>query len=196
MCARLLADMFAVKHHIYYLAEEEQKRMEAIWHIRRKAVSIYCMLLLCIALVQGMFNSLCNPADFCDGHEFDNYKDFAAFMEQEGALSEESSFSSIEEMDDLEDNTYGETHKETLQAEDGTILCEYTLNNMDVVEVSYGREEDNYLPITVYTHTDLYNGSWVKNWINLGFVFLYIIEIVVAAIVYFKKISAVKQGGK
>lgn len=191
------ANEYAVKHHIYWRSEAEQVRMTYVWRIRRKTVAIVCLIFMVLLLAQVAFNSIFESADFCEGHKFDNYTEFAAFMAMESAESDinrDNAYVDVEvavEGEEEEEKGEDDFDLEQLISKDGTILCEYVFNNMDVVEIRYGEEENGYLPIEVYTEQDLASGIAVMDWINAAFILVYIAELVAAIGIYRRKISSI-----
>ena len=79
-------------------------------------------------------------------------------------------------------------HKEQLCDKDGNVLCEFEERNQSIYMVKYGKEENGYLPITVYTRTEMSFALHImNNVVNPICAMVYVIEIVGGFYCYFKK---------
>lgn len=76
---------------------------------------------------------------------------------------------------------------EQLVLSDGTVVCEYLNRNRSVSYISYGKESDGLLPITVITHDALRDGFARLGLIHGAFGALYFLELIAAVVLYRKK---------
>ena len=89
-----------------------------------------------------------------------------------------------------EDKSWQEenVHKEQLCDRDGNVLCEYYERNKSVAITSYGEEENGYLPITVYTRSELSFAAHIMNDVVTPLcVLIYVVEVLIGIRLYFKK---------
>ena len=87
-----------------------------------------------------------------------------------------------------EDMQEENVHKEQLCDKDGNVLCEYQERNQSIAMIDYGKAEDGYLPITVYTNRDLDFALHIMNdVVNPICALIYVAEIAIGVHLYFKK---------
>lgn len=140
--------------------EKEHK----ILTVRTKHMVLLIGVILITFCVQLSVNNIGEKV-FLSGTTFDNYEVFKSYMET--PLSDDGV---IYEPDD---EAYYE--EESIEDEDGNVLCQYKSYNAYVVSMDYG-DGDDYLPITVYTVSDwnkLYN---ILDIVNVIFVIIYLLE--------------------
>lgn len=80
-----------------------------------------------------------------------------------------------------------EALRRTMEDADGNVLCEYIERNRSVSSIRYGNVNGNWLPVTVYTMQDRYDGSQRIHIINSIFAAVYLVEAAAAMLVYMKK---------
>ena len=79
-------------------------------------------------------------------------------------------------------------HKEQLCDKDGNVLCEYQERNQSIAMIEYGKAEDGYLPIKVYTRRDFSFAAHIMNdVVNPICALIYVVEIAIGVHLYFKK---------
>lgn len=127
--------------------------------------------------------------NFAKGTTFDNYEGFVKFMET--PVSSYEYWNEVE-MDDVvitdEDLQEEIVHKEQLCDKDGNVLSEYLERNQSVAMIDYGKAEDGYLPITVYTRRDLeFAANIMNDVVNPICALIYVVEIAIGTRLYFKK---------
>ena len=146
---------------------------------------------------------------FAKGTTFDNYDDFVKFMEtpmsyyehwNEGEMDDVVIMESEVAMDSIgdienensfitdEDLQEEIVHKEQLCDKDGNVLCEYVDRNQSISMIDYGKVEDGYLPITVYTNRDFDFALHIMNdVVNPICALIYVVEIAIGVHLYFRK---------
>lgn len=80
-----------------------------------------------------------------------------------------------------------EAHKRQILDRDGNAVYEYYDYNENVASIRYSTTNEGSLPITVRTYDDLNKEIVRNNLVNLAFAAIYIVEISIAFLIYFKK---------
>lgn len=179
----------------------EERAAQIYWHNHRLKRAIAKRLLLVVfvtAAIQTPLNSS-GLTPFVKGTVFTNYEDFIAYMEQNIPFDSyyfESSQSILSQPID-ENATYFDQYgneiteedalRETLTDSEGNVVCEYLRRNELVASIQYSEKDGDILPITVITHWDYDLARARKNMTDLGFLCIYCLELVGAAVIYSKK---------
>ena len=183
--------------------------------IKRNQLKLHYVKVTAIALaITGVVHIVfCGIAaennNFAKGTTFDNYDDFVKFMEtpvnsyeywDEDGMNEVVIMESEVAMDSIgdienedsfitdEDMQEEIVHKEQLCDKDGNVLCEYQKRNQSIAMIEYGKAEDGYLPIMVYTRRDFSFAAHIMNdVVNPICALIYVVEIAIGVHLYFKK---------
>lgn len=200
-----LAARIFIKPFFYQKCAIQQSERETF---NAKLAKRLTSIALCIMLLTGGIQLLIvsqNMEFFSKGTIFDNAEDFKAFMETpapDQTFYDENDFVPFiqrEEIIGMEETTQTipvpsesdeeETPEtiETLEDEDGNILCSFVLRNQSVIEYKILENEDNSLKIQVYTDDDFYRASEKRVQINLCSPLLYCGEALLFIFLYRKK---------
>ncbi len=154
-----------------YWKREQTPRREK--HTRRRYLLFGVIALLAVLLTHLLFN--CIPMDtLAGGNTYRSWADFAEFME-----------SPQDEWGNTVDRWLD--GKTQLYAKDGTtVLCEYAPMNFSVDHIVYSENED-LLPVTVFTNRQMQNAQATRKNINLFLCALYIAIPLADAAFYFWK---------
>lgn len=188
-----------IKNEKWVLSE---KQNEFFWynHKLKKKCAIILGVVLFVTYA-GMYLVELLPIFVPEGIEFDNYDEFIEFMEKEvyiegddyiQAVIVEDPFST--ESGDIEYSSKEEHPSyRTIEDKNGKTVCGYIENNRNVSYMQYKEGDGTVLPITVYTIEEeraIEDRIFIKNMI---FGCIYVVEVVIAFIIYFNKR---KNGGK
>lgn len=183
----------ASKKSDLFTSSEETKEAS---RIKLSYVKKIAVVMLITFVVQYIVNAVATANNyFAQGKVFETYDDFVAFMEMEAyeegnyvdefVISVEIQNINTELVDIPTDDA--EQKKELLDA-DGNVLCSYVCRNETVSMIDYGKPENGYLPITVYTSSQLRQGyNIMENLINPCFYAIYVIEILGGIFIYFRR---------
>ncbi len=153
-----------------------------VQHTRKRYVLIAAAAMLVVLLVQLVFNSI-RLDTLAGGNTFYTWEDFVSFMQQPR-----------DEWDNYVERDLDE--KTLFYAQDGTtVLCEYFKMNYSVHHISY-REQEDQLPITVYTNMQMDNAETLQSNLNLVMYALYLVIPIAVLGYYFWKFSYQKQPPK
>lgn len=150
-------------------------REDIYWKRHRfqgKCALVLAALLLTTAVVHWAANQFFGPYQTMVGTTFTDFASFAAYMEEDvpGYGSEANQQAAPEDTSIAPE----EISPSTLEDENGNVLVSYQRRNYSVFRISYGGE--NYLPITVYTYSDLAAAKQRVALRNLCFVVAYVLE--------------------
>ena len=148
-------------------------------------------------VVQLVVTNIFDMYRLADSITFTDYDSFVAFMEQpvewDGSYHSESVAAPAPDSAITYYDQYGneiseeEALTEQLVLADGTVVCEYLRRNGSLSHISYGKDSDGLLPITVITHDALRTGFARVNLIHGACGVLYCMEFVAAVVLYRKK---------
>ncbi len=167
------------------LPQDKSRRQRA--SAKLGTVGKILVVILVIALLQGLANSLLSPA-LLKGNVFDNWDDFKKFVETEDYrdfyVDGNTMVTILLPEDEIPEEEQYIT--EYLCDSKGNLLCEYTLRNQTVCHMQFA-DTDNRLPVTVYTYEHLAQRDSAMNRINSAFIVLYAAGFAFCIIGYLKK---------
>lgn len=82
-----------------------------------------------------------------------------------------------------DESNYDDYETFTIEAPDGTVLCEYKHINSNVMNIDV-KYEDNKVTVYTYTEADIWNADYITNAINACFISAYFIEAISVIIGY------------
>lgn len=188
-----------LKKGVYTLGEKAQQSYRHNHKLQRKCALILAAVLLITYCVHFFVTNRWNPVALSDGTVFHDYESFVEFMEEDIPYYGDSSGLGYisEPTDTVYYDEFGneiseeEALKETLRVADGTpegkVVCEYIARNQTVCAIRFTETDGSLLPITVVTDYQLQSGKARFGMINAAFTVLYCLEMIAAAVVYFKK---------
>ncbi len=201
--------MSASKKSALFVASEEDKAVIQSKLGFFKKVALVMLITFVVQCIVNIVAVECNY--FAQGHVFKNYDDFVAFMETEAheenynengdmthveiidkVIIEETKESVTTESENINVNIPTNDYRDEdsvhyLQDKDGKVIA-YTWRNETVSMIDYGLEKDGYLPITVYTSSQLRQGQLiVDDLVNPIFYIMYIVELVVGVYICIRK---------
>ncbi len=204
-----VANRLAVKKGFFTLSEKEQIQSEKLLKLKKKsAIILVVMLSITFALHfifdEVLYSSIWRVA--AGGREYTDLAEFKEYIETDEApldwteyhfgysaqhsYGEEETetqplddeyFSENEEIDG--EATYDDYEAYTIEAPDGTVLCEYKHINSNVVSIDVKNDGDKVMVYT-YTVADRYRANQITNAINNCFVAAYFIEAIGVIIGY------------
>lgn len=216
-----VANRVAVKKGFFTLNEKEQKNADEILKLKKKSAIILVIMLSITFVIHTIFDAsplyTAIWESAADGRKYTDLAEFKEYIEtdeeplewteyhfgysvhhSEGIeetvtqeLGGESSYDSIdgEKNDEI---TYDDYETFTIEAPDGTVLCEYKHINRNVFHIDVKYEDDK---VTVYTYTeaDFSRADRLTNNINSCIISAYFIEAIGVIIGYnVKKRKVVK----
>ncbi len=161
----------------------------------QKKTLLWVVLVMVITFAgQLAFNALVSPSAFADGIVFQDMESFRVFAETPTAMLEvsypgnsapnETLWSDIPQYYDMFGNPITEEAALTHYLfEEGNEGYKYILRNESIVAISPSGDT-GYFPITVYTSDQWRWGEHIMNLCNIGFVALYVLEILTGIGVY------------
>ncbi len=217
-----VANRIAVKKGFFTLNEKEQIQSEKILKLKKKSSTLLVILIALTFTLHFIFDgtplytTIWRAA--ASGREYTNLAEFKEYIETDEepidwteyhfgysvhhstATEETVTQSSDDEYihnridsEELDDEiTYEDYETFTIEAPDGTVLCEYKHINTNVMNIDVKFEGDK---VTVYTYTeaDIWNADYITNAINACFISAYFIEAIGVIIGYnIKKKKIVK----
>ena len=165
--------------NLFSLSEDKIKKNR----LKLRSVKITAIVLGITAIAHIVVNVVAVESQyFAKGTTFDNYEDFVEYIETPYIYYGGGSDSII--LDEENSEAIDEMFGERLEDSEGNLLCEYRWLNEEVSEIDWGKEEDGYLPVTVYTHWEISNAKDVFNFV---WTIVYIIEVAGGVFSYFKR---------
>lgn len=198
-----IANQMVLKKGFFTLNEKEQIQSERILKLKKKSAIILVIMLSITFAVHFIFNeelygSIWETA--AGGREYTDLAEFKEYIEtdepleyteyhfdysahhSEGfedtvtqSLDDEYIYDRLDGEETDDEITYDDYETYTIEAPDGTVLCEYKHINTNVVSIDVECENDK---VTVYTYTeaDHWRANYITNAINTCFVSAYFIE--------------------
>lgn len=137
----------------------------------KKKLPIIFAVILCVTFVSHiLFYYFGTATNLAEGTEFYDYDSFIAYMEQDSGTT---------------DNTSGDETRIPLKVDDGTpdgkVICEFFFRNTSVGAILPANNDDG-LPITVYSREEFDAALQTRNTVNWIFVGLYPVELIAAVL--------------
>lgn len=200
-----VANHLAVKNGFFTLTEKEQNRNAEILKLKKKSAIILVIMLSITFVVHCVFDeelygSIWRAA--ADGREYTDMAEFKEYIETDEPPMEYTEYffgysihhsTSVEETvtavyeDEYSDNqalddeiyddeiTYDDYETVTIEAPDGTVVCEYKHINTNVVHIDVEYKDDKVIVYT-YTEADISKANRTTSFINGCFVSAYFLE--------------------
>ena len=157
---------------------ETQKKRD---RLKFRTLLVTISILLVILLVQNVVNNLIwSNHCLAGGVAFDNFQDFADYM---GRKSEDVESCPVYAVTTEGDVLLPEEYWDTPEEE---ILGLFQQWNQEVQSFRIQKKGDN-LTFTVYTHADIAQEQTIMDWINAGFLALYLLTAAGGLLFYFRK---------
>lgn len=207
-----VANRTAVKKGFFTLSEKEQIQAEKILTLKKKSATLLVILLAVTFAVHFTFDEVFHLTVWravANGREYTNLEEFKEYIETDEepldwteyhfgysvnhsyaveesvtqSFDDEYIGDSTNDEEVNEDRTYEDYETFTIEAPDGTVLCEYKHINSNVINIDVEYEDDK---VTIYTYTeaDHWNANYVTNAINTCFICAYFIEAIGVIIAY------------
>ncbi len=172
-------------------ANEKQNKRESL---RIKTIIITLLVLFITSSVNILANGWFDFRNLTKGTQYTDFKEFKKFIEtpidensREVVPTEDGNYS-------YEEGLYFEEDFETVKVQiDENTVKKVVQRNMSIYDwVLKGDYEladsvDYALPVTIWTNNDYKTANVILEIMNIGFICLYIIEIISAVFIYFKK---------
>lgn len=154
--------------------------------MQKKTIAWVALVMVATATGQCFFNALVGPTTFADGIVFQNMDSFRVFAETPTANLEAdyagNSVPNLQGWDAIEYyDSFGNvvTEEDALTRylfEEGNEDYKYIHRNESIAQISPSGDGHDF-PVTVYTHRQWHYGYQIMNLCNMGFVCLYVLEI-------------------
>lgn len=186
-----------VRKEIWTLREKE----EVYWHnhkLKRSCATLFTLVFAVTLIMQIVVNETWSAWHIVDGTQFHDYESFIEFMEKDVPYTVTSSGGTAvaEPLDSIYYDEHGneiseeEALREEIRIADGTeegkVVCEYIRRNHSVISIKHTNDEDG-LPITVWTQTDMKMARKKLTLINTALIMLYGVEVLAVVLHYRKK---------
>lgn len=186
-----------VRKGIWALREKE----EVYWHnhkLKRSCARAFSLIFAVTLIVQIAVNETWSAWRVVDGTQFHEYDSFVEFMEQDVpyAVTPSGGYVAAEPLDSIYYDEHGnviseeEAMRDEIRVPDGTeegkVVCEYIHRNNSVVSIKQTNDDDG-LPITVWTQAEMNLARTKLSVINVGIIALYGVEVLVTVLLYRKK---------
>lgn len=206
----------AIKQGFYTISEKEKKMSDKILKLKKNTAIILAVMLALTFAIHGIYNGILYQIVWekvGHGREFTDLAEFKIYIETDeppidyseyglGYYTQEEYMTEIHddeyfyedesESADYEIN-YDDYETYTIEAPDGTVLCEYKNINTNVLSISVKYSGDNATVIT-YNAAEAYRANRVTEAINYCIIALYFIEAVAVIIGYnVKKYKIIKN---
>lgn len=162
----------------------ESDSRKALHRLRMKWMTITTVIcLLTVTVSQVIIPGILSPSDLADGRSFDNWVDFKKFIECEPEIT---ILKEVYYYTDEDGNIISNAlpYKEVIQNDEGTELVEFYWINEKICEIKSGDPENDNLPVTVYTSSDIRSGMDILENIQIMILLLIIPEMVVCILLY------------
>lgn len=203
-----VSNRVAVKKGFFTLSEKEQKNASAILKLKKKSAIILIIMLSITFAVHCIFDEVLYGGIWraaADGREYTDLAEFKEYIETDeepignpyveyatGVYEDnyDEDYTNSEEID--EGINYDDYETFTIEAPDGTVLCEYKHINTNVFNIDVEYDGDK-VTVYAYTEEDHWRANQITNAINTCIVAAYFIEAIGVIIVYnVKKRKVVK----
>lgn len=188
--ANIIFENILIKKEIISVNEVQLKKLK----LKTKTLLICLITLIVTAIIQFAVNAfgselfstgkIYTPEEFVELAETPE-----AFEYFDSMVDSETLTVSINEdaENQVHDDDYSEIPKEQIFKKDGSLLCEFYMLNENIAqyELEYGDNDEPYF--IVYMKSDLREQNLIVKNINYGFVFIYILEIIIYIAIYLKK---------
>lgn len=186
-----------VRKGIWTLREKE----EVYWHnhkLKQSCARFFSLVFTVTLIVQIVVNETWSAWRVVDGTQFHDYESFIEFMEQDVPYTASSNggYVAAEPLDSIfyDENGNEISEEEALRDEirvpdgtaEGKVVCEYIHRNNSVVSIKHTNDEDG-LPITVWTQTEMKMARTKLSVINAAIIVLYGVEVLATVLHYRKK---------
>lgn len=184
-----VANHLAVKNGFFTLSEKEQKGTAEILKLKKKSAITLVILLVVTFICHCIFDTPLYSTIWeaaAGGREFTDMAEFKEYIETDEPLTDYEYPNYEYATNVYEDNadydsyingefTYDDYETSTIEAPDGTVLCEYKHINTNVVSIKVEYEGDK---VTVFTYTsaDASRAYRVGEAINTCFITAYFLE--------------------
>ena len=195
-----------LKKGVYCLNEKESVVYHYNRGLKKKCAVGLLIVLGATFLVHQAMTTIWGPGSIMNGTTFHDYESFIEFMGQDIPYESYSQFTggttAIEQVAAPSEEIVGsityydqygneiteeEANPRTLEDINGNVVCEYQERNKSVVSMQYSPKEDTVLPITVCTQRDLREARRIVSVRNTIFGGIYVVEVLVMVLVYFRK---------
>lgn len=176
----------------------EAKKQLAFWHNHKLLARCTLVLALLFFVTYNIQQWAADPYSLRKGTVFEDYESFVAYMEQDIQRTYHFNGYDMYVTEQLPNSTvyYGENGTETdadearhrtLLDKNGEVVCEFIHRNGDVDTYSWTSGDGTALPITVYTHEDMFFAKSKSRNIKCLFLLVYLLEVIAMILFYRKK---------
>lgn len=180
-----------VRKGILVLSEEEKTRYLKIYKLRTRSGAVLAAILLVTFIVQNVLTNTTLTSDLVEGTTFNDLDSFVAYMEQDVPAPWNIEDHAMNYPDTTYYDQYGneipreQFLTETITDVNGNELVTFVHLNEEVASYSFNSKGGSILPITTFTYDDLNRAELERQRRNNIFVFIYVLELIVFAFVYY-----------
>lgn len=186
----IVLSKFIAKNQTFYLGEYETAKLAQLTrfkviHFIITGTIMITTLLLQIAINDIPYTQLCNH-----GQSFSTFEEFKEFIETPLSVTDEDTINLSNIFYDVATDANGSSINELkYMIDDQGKVQKYYYRNHSIVLISHAYDLLNGWgkPITVYTKQEVNKGDKVKNNLNIIFAVIYLIEVILGCIIYFRK---------
>ncbi len=211
-----IVNRIAIKRGFYTISEKEKAKSSKIFKLKKVSAIILAVMLAFTFAIHGIYDGILYQIVWekvGHGREFTDLSEFKIYIETDEPPIDYSEYGFgyyIQEEPMTEPYNYEEDYEEdyviddyeipydnyetlTIEAPDGTVLCEYKHINTNVLSISVKYSGNNATVIT-YNFAEIYKANRVTEAINYCIIALYFIEVVAVIIGYnVKKYKIIKN---
>ena len=192
-----------LKKEVYTLSEKEQEIYHHNKKLKGRCAAGFLIVIVITFIIHQAMTTIWGPFSIMKSITFHDYESFIEYMEQDipvesyeiftgGTASVEHPISQEVPGTAIYYDQYGneiteeEARHRTLEDANGNVVCEYQDRNESVISLRYSPKDGTVLPITVSTQDDLNEARQLASVRHVIFAGIYMIEVLVVLLVYFK----------
>lgn len=173
------------KKSVGALTEEESEARRKNRRLQRVTALILCAVMAATLFAGQALCGFGDPRRLVDGTTFTDFKEFRRYMWQKVNGENSDGFAIAPEPDTDTSGLYGT--RRAIYDENGEEVYTYYQRNWAVSSIYPGDKENDYLPITVYTNSDMRRARSLAQTITAASYVLCALECAGAALIYRKK---------
>ncbi len=171
--------------------KDKKVRYQKLHKLRTACMAIFAAIILVTFAIQNIISNTTQTWDLVEGTTFNDLDSFVAYMEQDVPAPWNVEDHALGYPDTTYYDQYGneipreQFLTETITDENGNELVTFVHLNEEVASYSFTPKDGSILPITTFTYDDLNRAELERQRRNNIFVFIYVLELIVFAFVYY-----------